>query len=80
MISTNLSGLKCAAKVKIFFHANNPPVQAYVEKHADLATHLSIEIYGKVSNEVIEKINSLVISLKRFATTSVGYVRSERFA
>ena len=62
------------------FHANNPPVQEYVEKHADLATHFSIEIYGNVSNEVIEKINSLAIPLKHFATTSVGYVRSERFA
>ena len=62
------------------FHANNPPVQAHVEKHVDLATHFSIEIYGNVSNEVIKKINSLGIPLKHFATTSVGYVRSERFA
>ena len=62
------------------FHANNPPVQEYVEKHADLATHFSIEIYGNVSNEVIMKINSLGIPLKHFATTSVGYVRSGRFA
>ena len=59
--------------------ANNPPVQGYVEKHADLATHFSIEIYGNVSNEVIMKINSLGIPLKHFATTSLGYVRSERF-
>ena len=28
------------------FHADNPPVQEYVEKHADLATYFSIEIYG----------------------------------
>ena len=62
------------------FHADNPPVQEYVEKHAELATHFSIEIYGNVSNEVIEKINSLGIPLKHFATTPVGYVRSERFA
>ena len=62
------------------FHADNPPVQEYVEKHAELATHFSIEIYGNVSNEAIEKINSLGIPLKHFATTSVGYVRSERFA
>ena len=52
----------------------------YVEKHAELATHFSIEIYGNVSNEVIEKINSLEIPLKHFTTTSVGYIRSERFA
>ena len=62
------------------FHADNPPVQEYVEKHADLATHFSIEIYGHVSNEVIEKINSLEIPLKHFAATSIGYFRSERFS
>ena len=62
------------------FHEDNPTVQEYVEKHAQLATHFSIEIYGNFSNEVIEKINSLGIPLKHFATTSVGYVRSERFA
>ena len=62
------------------FHADNPPVQEYVEKHAELATHFSIEIYGDVSNEVIERINSLEIPPKRFVSTSVGYVRSERFS
>lgn len=62
------------------FHADNPPVLEYVEKHAELATHFSIEIYGDVSNEVIEKINSREIPLKHFASTSVGYIRSERFA
>ena len=61
------------------FHADNPPVQDYVAKHSELATHFSIEIYGNVSQEVIDKINSLEIPLKHFATTSVGYVRSERF-
>ena len=61
------------------FHADNPPVQDYVAKHNELATHFSIEIYGNVSQEVIDKINSLEIPLKHFATTSVGYVRSERF-
>ena len=61
------------------FHADNPPVQGYVAKHSELATHFSIEIYGNVSQEVIDKINSLEIPLKHFATTSVGHVRSERF-
>ena len=61
------------------FHADNPPVQDYVAKHSELATHFSIEIYGNVSQEVIDKINSLEIPLRHFATTSVGYVRSERF-
>ena len=62
------------------FHADNPPVLEYVEKHAELATHFSIEIYGNVSKEVIEAINSREIPLKHFASTSVGYIRSERFA
>ena len=62
------------------FHAENPPVLEYVEKHAELATHFSIEIYGNVSNEVIERINSLEIPLKHFVSTSFGYVRSERFS
>tara|TARA_A100001011_G_scaffold293748_1_gene305687 strand:+ start:411 stop:809 length:399 start_codon:yes stop_codon:yes gene_type:complete len=62
------------------FHADNPPVLEYVEKHEELATHFSIEIYGNVSNEVIEAINSREIPLKHFASTSVGYIRSERFA
>ena len=61
------------------FHADNPPVQDYVAKHSELATHFSIEIYGNVSQAVIDKINSLEIPLRHFATTSVGYVRSERF-
>ena len=62
------------------FHADNPAVLGYVEKHAELATHFAIEIYGNVSNEVIEAINSREIPLKHFASTSVGYIRSERFA
>ena len=62
------------------FHADNPPVLEYVEKHAELATAFAIEIYGNVSNEVIEAINSREIPLKHFASTSVGYIRSERFA
>ena len=62
------------------FHADNPAVLGYVEKHAELATHFSIEIYGNVSNEVIETIKSRKFPFKHFASTSVGYIRSERFA
>ena len=61
------------------FHADNPPVGDYVAKHSELATHFSIEIYGNVSQAVIDKINSLEIPLKHFSTTPVGFVRSERF-
>ena len=62
------------------FHADNPPVQDYVNKHAELADHFSIEIYGNVSCAVIDKIEKLGIPLAHFKTTSVGYVRSEYFS
>ena len=62
------------------FHADNQPVGDYVAKHSELATHFSIEIYGNVSQAVIDKINYLEIPLKHFSTTPVGFVRSERFS
>ena len=62
------------------FHADNPPVQDYVNKHADLADHFSIEIYGNVSCAVLDKIEKLGIPLSHFKTTSVGYVRAEYFS
>lgn len=62
------------------FHADNPPVVDYVGKHADLAESFTIEIYGTVSQAVIDKINDLGVSLQYFPTTRVGFVRSERFA
>ena len=62
------------------FHADNPPVQDYVNKHTDLADHFSIEIYGNVSCAVLTKIEKLGIPLSHFKTTSVGYVRAEYFS
>lgn len=62
------------------FHADNPPVVDYVGKHADLAESFTIEIYGTVSQAVIDKINDLGVPLQYFPTTPVGFVRSERFA
>ena len=62
------------------FHADNPPVQDYVNKHADLADHFSIEIYGNVSCAVLDKIEKLGIPLSHFKTTNVGYVRAEHFS
>lgn len=62
------------------FHADNPPVVDYVGKHADLAESFTIEIYGTVSQAVIDKINDLDVPLQYFPTTRVGFVRSERFA
>ena len=60
-------------------HDANPPVQEYVAKHAELADGFTIEIYGNVSQNVIETINRLGIPLKHFKTTRVGYVREENF-
>ena len=60
-------------------HDANPPVQEYVAKHAELADGFSIEIYGDVSQDVIETINRLGIPLKHFKTTRVGYVREKNF-
>lgn len=60
-------------------HDANPPVQEYVAKHAELADGFTIEIYGDVSQDVIETINRLGIPLKHFKTTRVGYVREKNF-
>ena len=60
-------------------HDANPPVQEYVVKHAELADGFTIEIYGDVSQDVIETINRLGIPLKHFKTTRVGYVREKNF-
>ena len=54
------------------FHADNPPVQDYVAKHSELATHFSIEIYGNVSQEVIDKFNSLDNFVKAFCHNVSG--------
>ena len=43
---------------------NNPPVQEYVGKHAELGDEFSIEIYGNVSEEVIDNINELNLPLR----------------
>ena len=61
-------------------HADNPPVQEYVEKHGEIANEFSIEVYGKISDQCIEKIQSLGVPFKHFKATSVGYFRPERFS
>ena len=60
-------------------HNANPPVGEYVTKHAELGDGFSIEIYGNVSQDVIDAINALNIPLKHFKTSRVGYVREEYF-
>ena len=61
-------------------HIENPPVQDYVEKHGEIANELSIEVYGKISDQCMNKIQSLGVPFKHFKATSVGYFRPERFS
>ena len=61
-------------------HNENPPVQDYVEKHGEIANELSIEVYGKISDQCMNKIQSLGVPFKHFKATSVGYFRPERFS
>ena len=60
-------------------HVQNPSVQEYLDRHAELGDEFSIEIYGKVSEEVIGNINALGLPLKHFKTTAVGYIREGYF-
>ena len=61
------------------YHVNNPPVQEYVSKHAELGDEFSIEIYGNVSEEVIDNVNELGFPQQHFKTSRVGYVRDDHF-
>ena len=56
-------------------HINNPPVQCYVEQHAELGDGFEIEIYGKLEKETIQAVKELGLPFKHFVTTDVGYVR-----
>ena len=60
-------------------HINNPPVQAYVEKHDELADTFEIEVYGNLSEDAISAVKALEVPFKHFKSTDVGYVRGENF-
>ena len=60
-------------------HINNPPVQAYVEKHDELADTFEIEVYGNLSEDAISAVEALEVPFKHFKSTDVGYVREENF-
>ena len=60
-------------------HINNPPVQAYVEKHDELADTFEIEVYGNLSEDAISAVKALEVPFKHFKSTDVGYVRDENF-
>ena len=61
------------------FHINNPPVQEYVAKHGELGDGFSVEIYGNVSDQVLDTIDTLGLPFSHFKTTSVGYAREQYF-
>ena len=61
-------------------HVANPPVGTYVEKHAELADDLSLEIYGDISQEVTDTIAEMGVPMKHFQRTRVGYIRHENFS
>ena len=56
-------------------HTSNAPVLDYVGQHAQLGEGFTLEIYGNVSEAVIQNIAELGFPLKHFKTTRVGYVR-----
>ena len=58
-------------------HINNPPVQAYVEKHAELADTFEIEVYGDLSDDAIEAVEGLGVPFKHFRTSAVGFIRED---
>lgn len=60
-------------------HINNPPVQAYVEKHDELADTFEIEVYGNLSEDATSAVKALEVPFKHFKSTDVGYVREENF-
>ena len=47
-------------------HINNPPVQAYVEKHDELAETFEIEVYGNLSEDAIDAVKALECTFQAF--------------
>ena len=64
-----------ASSEAFLLHTSNEPVLDYVRQHAELGEGFTLEIYGNVSEAVIENIAQLGFPLKHFKTTAVGFVR-----
>ena len=60
-------------------HLNNPPVQAYVEKHQEITDRFEIEVYGKITEETNNAIKDTNVPFRHFKTTEVGYIREKIF-
>ena len=55
-------------------HVSNPPVQAYLQKHAELGDSFSIEVYGTVGDDCRTLMESFGLPLKIYETM-LGYSR-----
>ena len=55
-------------------HVSNPPVQEYLQKHAELGDGFSIEVYGTVGDECKKLMESFGLPLKIYPT-KLGYSR-----
>ena len=55
-------------------HVSNPPVQEYLQKHAELGDGFSIEVYGTVGDSCRELMESFGLPLK-IVPSRLGYSR-----
>ena len=55
-------------------HVSNPPVQEYLQKHAELGDGFSIEVYGTVGDDCIKLMESFGLPLKIYPS-KLGYSR-----
>lgn len=55
-------------------HVSNPPVQEYLQKHAELGDDFRVEVYGTVGDECRTLMESFGLPLKIFET-QLGYSR-----
>ena len=55
-------------------HVSNPPVQEYLQKHAELGDDFRVEVYGTVGDECRTLMQSFGLPLKIFES-QLGYSR-----
>ena len=55
-------------------HVSNPPVQEYLQKHAELGDRFSIEVYGTVGDDCRKLMESFGLPLKIYPS-KLGYSR-----
>ena len=52
----------------------------YIEKQVELADAISLEIYGEISQEMTETLDTMPFPVKHFKTTRVGFIRRDYFS